>query len=91
MKTLIQAIVLLFSLSSLAFAADTGLNQSVDINKASAEQLARTLDGVGMRKAQAIVEYRRVHGAFKSAESLTAVKGIGENTVKVNKQKIRIK
>lgn len=89
MKLLIQSLILLFGLSAMTQAADIRLNQSVNINKASAEQIAKTLDGIGMSKAKAIVEYRRVNGAFKSVQSLAIVKGIGEQTIAANKKKIR--
>ncbi len=81
-------------LSASAFAIDANEVRkisSVDINKASAEIIASTLDGVGLKKAKAIVEYRRTNGAFKNAEALQAVKGIGEATLHKNKDKIRIK
>ena len=91
MKILIQTLILVFGLSALTHAADIRPNESVDINKASAAQLAKTLNGIGLNKAQAIVEYRRVNGAFSSAESLAAVKGIGASTVANNKSRIRTK
>jgi competence protein ComEA len=62
----------------------------VDINTADAETISNELDGVGLTKAQAIVEYRQKHGPFKSAEDLSLVKGIGERTVELNKEKIRV-
>jgi competence protein ComEA len=62
----------------------------VDINTADAETISNELDGVGLTKAQAIVEYRKKHGPFKSAEDLSLVKGIGERTVELNKDNIRV-
>ncbi len=62
----------------------------VDINTADAETISNELDGVGLTKAQAIVEYRQKHGPFKSAEDLSLVKGIGERTVALNKDNIRV-
>ncbi len=62
----------------------------VDINTADAETISNELDGVGLTKAQAIVEYRKKHGPFKSAEDLSLVKGIGERTVEMNKSNIRV-
>lgn len=62
----------------------------VDINSADAETISNELDGVGLTKAQAIVEYRQKHGPFKSAEDLSLVKGIGERTVALNKDNIRV-
>ena len=39
-------------------------------------------------KAQAIVDYRKAHGSFKSAEQLALVKGIGLKTVEKNRDRI---
>ena len=49
----------------------------VNVNTATAEEL-ETLTGIGPALAQAIVDYRAGHGAFRSAEDLLLVKGIGE-------------
>ncbi|MFH4210126.1 helix-hairpin-helix domain-containing protein, partial [Acinetobacter baumannii] len=38
----------------------------VSINHASAEQRAQALNGVGLKKAQAIVSYREEYGPFKT-------------------------
>ena len=62
----------------------------VDINSADAQTISNELEGVGLTKAQAIVEYRKKHGPFKSAEDLSLVKGIGERTVELNKANIRV-
>ncbi len=62
----------------------------VDINSADAETLSAELDGVGMSKAKAIVEYREKHGPFKSPEDLSLVKGIGDRTVELNRANIRV-
>lgn len=60
----------------------------VDVNSANAETISAELKGVGMSKAQAIVEYRREHGPFKSVDELTLVKGIGPRTVEINRENI---
>jgi len=60
----------------------------VNINKADAEQLSQSLNGIGLKKAMAIVKYRKENGAFKTLDDLTNVKGIGEKTVKKNKADI---
>ncbi len=82
-------------LSNIVIAKDkeprTAVEQSIarlNINTASAEQLADSLKGVGLKKAQAIVEYRETYGEFKSINELTAVKGIGEKTLEKNKFKL---
>ncbi len=60
----------------------------VNINKANAETIAEVLNGVGKKKADAIIAYRKQHGSFKSINELLEVKGIGESTLQKNKGKI---
>ena len=62
----------------------------VDINKADAATIAKELKGIGMSRAQAIVAYREKNGAFKSADELTKVKGIGAKVVEQNRQSIQV-
>ena len=62
----------------------------VDINTADAETISAELKGVGLKKAQAIVEYRKKHGPFKRPDDLSLVKGIGERTVEINRANIRV-
>lgn len=51
----------------------------ISINKASDKQLA-TIKGIGVKKAKAIVDYRKLNGKFTALKDLTKVKGIGETT-----------
>lgn len=62
----------------------------VDINKADAATIAKELHGIGLSKAQAIVEFRQKNGAFKSPDELRKVKGIGAKTIERNRANIRI-
>ncbi len=60
----------------------------VNVNAASAEEIAAELKGVGDSKAAAIVAYRTKHGAFKTPDDLAMVKGIGQKTVDANRDNI---
>jgi competence protein ComEA len=61
----------------------------VNINSADAATLARELKGVGLKRAQAIVDYRTKHGPFKSADELVLVKGLGRKAIDKNRSDIR--
>ncbi len=69
----------------LAFAGSAFAAQPVNVNTADAATIAASLKGVGQSKAEAIVAYRQQHGAFKSADELVQVKGIGQKTVDNNR------
>lgn len=56
----------------------------ISINTASAEELARAMNGVGLKKAQAIVSYREEYGPFKTVEDLKQVPGMGNALVERN-------
>lgn len=49
----------------------------VNINTATVEEL-KTLKGVGEKKAEAIIEYRKKNGSFQTKEDLMKVRGIGK-------------
>ena len=71
-------IILAFAL--LLFSAVT-FAQAVDINTATAEQLEKSLKGIGPTKAAAIVQYREANGPFKSVDDLAKVPGIKGKTL----------
>jgi competence protein ComEA len=71
----------------VAFSAFAG---PVDINRADAVTIAKELNGVGEARAKAIVEYREKNGAFKTADELAKVKGIGPKMVEKNRANIRV-
>ncbi|MCP3669114.1 MAG: ComEA family DNA-binding protein [Gammaproteobacteria bacterium] len=80
--TRIITLLILMLVSGLA-AADI-----INLNTADASNLAKTMDGIGLTKAQAIVAYRDQHGKFSSLEQLLQVKGIGQKTLDRNRDKI---
>ncbi|EKO3876567.1 helix-hairpin-helix domain-containing protein [Vibrio metschnikovii] len=65
-----------------------GFEITVNVNTASAEEIATLLQGIGLQKAQAIVEYREINGQFLTKEDLTKVKGIGPAIVARNDKRI---
>jgi competence protein ComEA len=60
----------------------------VNINQADAAAIAKSLDGIGQAKAEAIVAWREAHGPFKKADDLKHVKGIGKATIERNRAAI---
>jgi competence protein ComEA len=71
---------LLFALG-LVIASLQVMAEPVNINTADAETIASSLKGIGLKKAEAIVQYRREHGMFQHPDDLAEVKGIGLRTV----------
>lgn len=85
MKSPLQLLALLCACVPLwAFAGP------VDINSADAETISTELNGIGLAKAKAIVEYREKYGPFKNPEDLSLVKGIGDRTVELNRANILV-
>ena len=64
--------------------------QVVSINKANAETIANVLRGIGFKKAQAIVQWRKKNGGFTKVSQLLEIKGIGEKTLAANKGRIQL-
>ena len=62
----------------------------ININTAEAVLISNTLKGIGMKKAEAIVEYRNTYGPFKTIDELASVSGIGHATIKKNVHLISI-
>ncbi len=84
-RNALATLVLGAALTGAAFAAE-----KVNINTADAATLDRVLVNVGPAKAEAIVAYRKQHGAFRSMEQLADVDGIGLKTVEKNRELIVI-
>ncbi len=85
-RNLILALVLSLSVTGLVLAQEA----PIDVNTATAEQLADALVGVGPSKAEAIVAYREAHGAFEHIDELINVRGIGMSTVDRNRDRIEL-
>lgn len=61
----------------------------VNVNTADAKTIARELKGIGLSRAQAIVDYREKNGPFKTADDLAKVKGVGMKVVEQNRANIK--
>ena len=81
---ILKSLLLSAVLATSAFAA----SERVNINTADAATLDRVLVGIGPSKAEAIVVYRKANGAFRSADQLASVKGIGLATIEKNRDRI---
>lgn len=88
MKRIKYGISALLLTLMLAFSGSL-LAKEVNINSADAQTIAESLNGVGLKKAEAIVAWRTEHGKFTDLASLEQVKGIAQKTVEKNKDNIQ--
>lgn len=82
MKKLLMALAMWFALSGAALAV-------VNINTATKEELT-TLKGVGNKRAQEIIDYRKKNGNFKSVDDLEKVPGIGPGLMKQIRSEVTV-
>ena len=71
---------LALSMAAFAYAGQ------VDINTADVKTLAKTIKGVGAKKAAAIIAYREQHGNFRTVDEIVKVKGIGIKLLEKNRE-----
>lgn len=64
-------------------------SEKVNINTADAAQL-QTLTGIGEKKAELIIAYRKENGSFQTIEDIMEVSGIGEKTFEGFKEAITV-
>lgn len=64
---------------------------SLNLNSANAAELTDKLVGVGPKKAEAIVAWRKANGGFKNPAQLMEVKGIGPSLYERNKAILSIR
>lgn len=68
-----------------------GSGGRVNINTASAQEMADNLDGIGPALGQRIVDYRNSNGMFKDIEEIKNVSGIGDKRFEAMKDKITVR
>lgn len=92
-KLVVSLLVLFIVLTSLTVNAAQGkkpgvskdvLEGQLNINTATSIEL-QMLPGIGQKKADAIVAYRKAHGDFKSVNDLEKIKGIGKKKLNAMK------
>ena len=102
LASFVTALIITFGFAGTSFAAEKIATKAVEkpavvaeqaiekinLNKADAEALAKTLHRVGLKKAEAIVAWRDSHGKFTSVEQLLEIKGIGEAILAANRDRI---
>ncbi len=87
MKAIVRNWVLLFTLLLFSVIASA---KAVNVNTATAEEIADAMSGVGMVKAQAIVKDRDTNGKFKTLDGMVRVKGIGQATIEKNRDGVMV-
>lgn len=70
--------------------ASVTVGDSVNINTATVKELM-TLNGIGRKVAEKIVEYRDAHGPFRKPEEIRKVQGVGPGLWEKNRARIVVK
>ena len=84
-----RALILSFVLSSLiCISALSVASEQLDINSASADAIAETMTGIGIKRAEAIIAFRDKNGPFNTVDDLLLVKGIGLATLDKNRDRL---
>jgi len=76
--------------TSAVAATPQASSEKISINEATAEQLSAAMNGVGLKKAQAIVSYREQYGPFTTVEQLKEVPGIGTSLIERNAERLKL-
>ncbi|MDI6734693.1 MAG: helix-hairpin-helix domain-containing protein [bacterium] len=76
-------------IGSLTIKEGNAFDKKVNLNTASLEEI-ESLPRIGPVGAKRIIEYRQIHGGFKSVEEIMEVKGIGEKTFEKIKELISV-
>jgi competence protein ComEA len=84
--SVITVLLFIFACLPALWAEDS---QKININTASADELMN-LKGIGEKKAETIVDFRKNNGPFEQPEDLIKVPGIGPKTLEANKNRIAV-
>ncbi len=84
---LIKSAFVSLALGSLIGFSSLTMAAQVNVNKASAAQISENLTGIGVVKAQRIVDYCEKNSCSKP-EDLMNVKGVGPKTIDKNRDNL---
>ena len=83
----LQKLILIAALAFPAFLLAAG---TININTADKETLMTEIQGIGEKRAEAIVAYRDQNGPFKSVDDLANVKGVGTAIIDKNRDTLSV-
>ncbi len=91
MKTIGLVIFSCFVINSTAYASPSASHDiphriitqhtKINLNQVDAAHLVHSFKGIGKKRAEAIIQYRKTHGAFHSIMELSKVRGFGPTFV----------
>ena len=81
-----RSIRMILAATLFAISAGVFATPPVNINTASAQALAEAINGVGLKRAQAIVRERETNGPFSSVDDLSRVQGIGQRIIERSRE-----
>lgn len=64
-------------------------SKKINLNTANSQKL-QSIDGIGAKRAQKIIDYRKAHGKFHNINDLKKINGIGDKFVANIKDKVTI-
>lgn len=102
MKRISVLALALLATSQALYAVPANLNQNpppivakslktmkIDLNKADVATLSHAFKGIGKKRAETIVQYRKSHQGFKTLEELANVKGFGKKFISKNIEQLK--
>ena len=78
----------LFAATQHSVASSVSNIQKINLNSADVNTLMHSIKGIGAKRAEAIVQYRKTHGVFKSINDLSLVRGFGKTFIKSHAKQV---
>ena len=79
---LVSPIILAISAPPAPLSETQSILDKINLNKASVSTLKGSFRGIGKKRAEAIVNYRKTHGEYRSVMELGQVRGISMQFVR---------